>query len=115
MKRKDRHHLYLLCNISELAALLTASEDIQNFLQRTVEMIARHMGADACSIYLYDEISGDLVLDATIGLNPAAIGKVRMKFGEGLVDFTDLFVQVTNRTRPMADLGRVRLIVSSIS
>jgi phosphotransferase system enzyme I (PtsP) len=88
MKRKDRHHLHLLCDISELAALLTASEDIENFLQRTVEMIARHMDADVCSIYLYDEISGDLVLDATIGLNPAAIGNVRMKIGEGLVGAT---------------------------
>jgi phosphotransferase system enzyme I (PtsP) len=88
MKRKDRNHLHLLCDISELVALLTASEDIQNFLQRTVEMIARHMDADVCSIYLYDEISGDLVLDATIGLNPAAIGNVRMKMGEGLVGTT---------------------------
>jgi phosphotransferase system enzyme I (PtsP) len=88
MKRKDRHHLHLLCDISQLAALLTGSEDIENFLQRTVEMIARHMNADVCSIYLYDEISGDLVLDATIGLNPAAIGNVRMKIGEGLVGTT---------------------------
>ncbi|MGD8880502.1 MAG: phosphoenolpyruvate--protein phosphotransferase [Desulfobacterales bacterium] len=88
MKRKDHHHLHLLCDVSELTALLTGSEDIENFLQRTVEMIARHMDADVCSIYLYDEISGDLVLDATIGLNPAAIGKVRMKIGEGLVGTT---------------------------
>jgi len=88
MKRKDRQHLHLLCDISELVALLTSSEDIQNFLQRTVEMIARHMDADVCSIYLYDEISGDLVLDATIGLNPTAIGNVRMKNGEGLVGTT---------------------------
>jgi len=88
MKRKDRHHLHLLCDISELAALLTVSEDIKIFLQRTVEMIARHMNADVCSIYLYNEISGDLVLDATIGLNPNAIGQVRMKIGEGLVGST---------------------------
>ena len=88
MKRKDRHHLHLLCDISELTALLTASEDIANFFQRTVEMIARHMDADVCSIYLYDEVSGDVVLDATIGLNPTAIGQVRMKIGEGLVGTT---------------------------
>ncbi len=88
MKQKDRRHLHLLCDISELIALLTASEDIENFLQRTVEMIARHMDADVCSIYLYDEISTDLVLNATIGLNPAAIGNVRMKIGDGLVGTT---------------------------
>ena len=55
MKQKDRRHLHLLCDISELIALLTVSENIENFLQRTVEMVARHMDADVCSIYLYDE------------------------------------------------------------
>ena len=88
MRRKNHHHLDLLCDVSELTALLTISEDIKKFLQRTVEMIARHMNADVCSIYLYDEICGDLVLNATIGLNPAAIGQVRMKIGEGLVGTT---------------------------
>jgi phosphotransferase system enzyme I (PtsP) len=88
MNRKDHHHLHLLCDVSELTALLTASEDIEKFFQHTVEMITRHMNADVCSIYLFDEMSKDLVLDATIGLNPAAIGTVRMKIGEGLVGAT---------------------------
>jgi phosphotransferase system enzyme I (PtsP) len=48
MKQKNRHHVHLLCDISELAALLTASEDIDFFLQRSVEMIACHMDADVC-------------------------------------------------------------------
>ncbi|MGD1969063.1 MAG: phosphoenolpyruvate--protein phosphotransferase [Desulfobacterales bacterium] len=85
---EDHHHLHLLCDISELATLLTASEDIEIFFQHTVEMITRHMNADVCSIYLFDEMSKDLVLDATKGLNPAAIGTVRMKIGEGLVGTT---------------------------
>jgi phosphotransferase system enzyme I (PtsP) len=86
--RNDHRHLHLLCDISELAALLTASEDIEKFFRCTVEMITRHMNADVCSIYLFDEMSKDLVLDATIGLNPAAIGTVRLKIGEGLVGTT---------------------------
>lgn len=88
MEQKDRQHLHLLCDVSELIALLTASEDIENFLQSTVNMVSQHMGADVCSIYLYDEKSEELVLRATIGLNPAAIGHVRMKIGEGLVGIT---------------------------
>jgi phosphotransferase system enzyme I (PtsP) len=85
MKQKDRHHIHLLCDISELIVLLSGSEDIENFLQRMIEMVARHMDADVCSIYLYEEKSKELVLKATIGLNPGAIGHVRMKIGEGLV------------------------------
>jgi phosphotransferase system enzyme I (PtsP) len=88
MKKKNRSHLSLVCDIGDLAGLLTGSENIESFLQRTVEMIASHMDADVCSIYLYDDASRELILTATIGLNPEAIGKVRMKIGEGLVGLT---------------------------
>jgi phosphotransferase system enzyme I (PtsP) len=88
MIRKDKDHLNLLCDVSELAALLAGSENIENFLQRTVELVARHMNADVCSIYLLDESSRELVLKATVGLHPEAVGKVRLKIGEGLVGMT---------------------------
>ncbi len=88
MNRKDHHHLNLLCDVSELAALLAGSENIENFLQRTVEMVARHMSANVCSIYLFDEKSKELILKATVGLNSEAIGKIRLKIGEGLVGTT---------------------------
>lgn len=88
MTRKNRDHLSMLCDIGELADLLTGSEDIFTFLDRSVEMVARHLNADASSIYLFDQKSADLILFATIGLNPKAIGHVRMKIGEGLVGTT---------------------------
>jgi phosphotransferase system enzyme I (PtsP) len=88
MNRKDKDHLNLLCDVSELAALLAGSENIENFLQRTVELVARHMNADVCSIYLLDEKSQELVLKATIGLHPDAVGKIRLKIGDGLVGMT---------------------------
>jgi phosphotransferase system enzyme I (PtsP) len=92
MKIKDtlvtsnsKKHLNLLCDIGDLAALLSTSADIEIFLQRTVVMVAQHLSADVCSIYLYDENCGELFLKATIGLNPEAVNRIRMKPGEGLV------------------------------
>ncbi|MEJ2165446.1 MAG: phosphoenolpyruvate--protein phosphotransferase [Desulfobacterales bacterium] len=85
MERKSREHLDLVCDISELAALISGSGNIQSFLSQTVEMVKRHMHTDVCSIYLLDEENEELVLEATVGLNPAAVGRVRMKVGEGLV------------------------------
>ncbi len=85
---KDHHHLNLLCDIGELAALLAGSENIENFLQRTVEMVAQHMNANVCSLYLLDEKSNELILKAAVGLNPAAIGRIRLKVGEGMVGTT---------------------------
>ncbi len=84
-KRDKRNHFNLLYDISELATLLTGSENIEHFLHRTVEVVSRHLDADVCSIYLYEDRPNELVLKATLGLNPAAVGKIRMKLGEGLV------------------------------
>ncbi len=88
MSRKDRDHFSLLCDIGELAALVTGSHNIETFLDSAVKLVSRHLKADVCSIYLFDETAEELVLKATVGLNPQAVGRIRMKPGEGLVGTT---------------------------
>jgi phosphotransferase system enzyme I (PtsP) len=85
MTRKRQDLLNMLCDLSDLSALVTGSENIENFLQRTVALVSRHLGTPVCSIYLYDETADELVLKATVGLNPEAVGRVRMASGQGLV------------------------------
>jgi len=43
------------------------------------------MGAEVCSVYLFDDIDEHYVLMATKGLRQQSIGKVRLAMGEGLV------------------------------
>ncbi len=88
MHRKHRNHFNLLCNIGELTHLLAEQSDIRGFLQNTVEMVSRHLDADVCSIYLYEEGARELVLRATKGLNPEAVDVIRMRPSEGLVGET---------------------------
>jgi len=85
---KYADHLNLLFDMSELTAVLADSRDINHFLRETARMVAQHLDADVCSIYLYDNQRHDLVLRATVGLNPESVGKVRLKSGEGLVGTT---------------------------
>lgn len=80
--RKD--NVDLICNIAELAGLFQKSAGLESFLQTVVSIVAYHMRAAVCSIYLYDEQSRELVLTATQGLDPHSIGRVRLKLGEGL-------------------------------
>jgi phosphoenolpyruvate-protein phosphotransferase len=49
-----------------------------------VDSIQRYMGLDVCSLYLADE-RGDMALLATRGLDPAAVGHLRIPAGRGLV------------------------------
>jgi phosphotransferase system enzyme I (PtsP) len=78
-------HLKLLCEIGELNWISSDSTSIKTFLQKIVIMVAGHMQADVCSIYLYDEGQEQLILKATKGLHPDSVGKVKLKLGEGLV------------------------------
>lgn len=82
-KREDL--LNMLCDLSDLSALVSGSESIENLFQRTVTLVSRNLGTPVCSIYLYDEPTDELVLKATVGLNRKAVGQVRMPTGQGLV------------------------------
>lgn len=78
-------HLRLLCDIGELNWIFSDSQSTKAFLQRIVIIVANHMQAEVCSIYLYDDGREELVLKATRGLSPESVEKVRLKLGEGLV------------------------------
>ena len=77
-------HIQMLCDISELNQLFE-EESLDLCLQKTVDMVADHMLADVCSIYLYNDAEDILVLKATRGLSRDSINRVSMKSGEGLV------------------------------
>ena len=77
-------HYSLICSINELSALFHEAMDLRTFLDRTARMVAEHMRADVCSIYLYNPSDRELSMTATHGLNRDLLGKVRLKLGEGL-------------------------------
>jgi len=76
----------LICDVAELAALFEETSSLEEFLDRVVGLVADHMNASVCSIYLLDESEGSLVLRATKGLSKEATGSLRLKLGEGIVE-----------------------------
>jgi len=77
-------HLNLLLNIGQLDWVFKGSSSIENLLDNIVVMVARHMHADVCSIYIYDDVKGKLILRANTGFKPQLIGKIKLKPGEGI-------------------------------
>jgi len=78
--RKD--NVDLICSIGEIAGLFEKSPSLEDFLQTVVNIVAYHMRAAVCSVYLYEEETQELVLTATQGLDLKS--QVRLKLGEGL-------------------------------
>lgn len=73
--------LSALHRISQSAA---ASLDLDSMLTTVVRVVRETVGADACSIFLFDPSSDTLVLRATIGLNPGAVGRITLPLGAGI-------------------------------
>ncbi|MDH5393657.1 MAG: phosphoenolpyruvate--protein phosphotransferase [Gammaproteobacteria bacterium] len=58
---------------------------LEQALDITVQRIRQVMKVDAVSVYFCDANAKQLVLMATDGLNPDAVGKIRFNFDQGLV------------------------------
>jgi len=74
----------MICDIAELSSLFEKSSSLDDFLQSAVSVVAWHMKAAVCSIYIYDDKTRTLTLRATQGLNPDAVGRVTLRLGQGL-------------------------------
>ena len=86
---------------------------MDEFLRDLTTTVAQHMNAEVCSVYLYDVEQDVLVLRATVGLNPALIGSIRLKSGEGLTGSAfqtnqpvlEYHAEKTKQYKPIPDLG----------
>lgn len=64
---------------------VASARDLDQALAIIVKRIKQAMAADVCSVYLADYVQHRHVLMATDGLNPAAVGRVSLAMGEGVV------------------------------
>ncbi|KAB7623036.1 phosphoenolpyruvate--protein phosphotransferase [Alkalilimnicola sp. S0819] len=64
---------------------VNAARDLRHALEIIVHRVHEAMGVNVASVYLRDPERGEYVLMATLGLNPEAVGKVRLRSREGLV------------------------------
>ncbi|MFC1719643.1 phosphoenolpyruvate--protein phosphotransferase [Pseudomonadota bacterium] len=71
--------------LQEIVQLVTTASDLQEALKIIVHRVKAAMNSDVCSVYVHDPATSDYVLMATEGLNPSAVGKIRMAANEGIV------------------------------
>jgi len=71
--------------LADVAEIVSRSHDLPETLANVTELVARRLEADSCSVYLTEADLTHLTLRATKGLDPKAVGQVRLAVGEGLV------------------------------
>jgi two-component system, sensor histidine kinase PdtaS len=73
-----------LSALHRISQSATASLDLDSMLSTVVRVVRQTLGSDACSLFLFDPASDTLVLRASIGLNPGAVGRVTLPLGAGI-------------------------------
>jgi two-component system, sensor histidine kinase PdtaS len=70
--------------LREISRTISTATDLDTTLTLITRKTAEVMRVDSCSIYLLDTPGEHLVLKATTGLAPEAVGRSRLRLGEGL-------------------------------
>lgn len=81
MERSNRERMEII-TLEEISMLISSDYNLEKVLSQVVEKSARRLKVDVCSVYLMKE--DELVLSATYGLDPVAVGRVKLKLGEGI-------------------------------
>ena len=76
----------------------------QERLDRITTIVARSMGVEVCSIYLFRD-PDTLELCATEGLRPGAVHQTRLRMGEGLVGKVARYARVLNTRNATIEPG----------
>jgi len=84
LQRKLQRKEAQLAAIREISRAIQAAWDLETALELITRKTTEVMGMDSCSIYLLDKAGEYLILRATTGLAPEAVGKARLRLGEGL-------------------------------
>ncbi len=73
-----------LTALHQINRAATANLKLEEMLDTVVQTVAETTKSDACAVFLYDEATGLLTLQAAVGLNPAAVGAVTIRLGTGI-------------------------------
>ena len=108
--------------LHEVAQLASSARDWDEMLRVVIDRTTDAMRAEVSSLYLLEKREGLLRLVATNGLNPRAVGRATLRFGEGITGWVanarvPLAVRdVRNEPRwknvPSVDVGRFTSMLS---
>ncbi len=77
----NREYLEIV-TLKDISLLVSADLDLSQVLQRICKILKQQLQLDVCSIYLVE--GEELVLAATEGFDPAFIGLLKIRIGEGV-------------------------------
>ncbi len=81
---EEKEKLNIANALHEVNSAANSTLDLAGVLDKTVQAVVEVSAADMCSLFIYEPDIDRLVLRATRGLSPQAVGKVYLRRGEGV-------------------------------
>lgn len=75
----------MLESLRKIVQEVNDARDLEQVLDIVLRRVQETLSVDVCSVYLSDHETRQNILMATVGLNPEAVGTVRLSFDEGIV------------------------------
>src|SRR2546425_7321992 len=108
--------------LHEVAELASSARDWDEMLRIVIDRTTDAMRAEVSSLYLLEKREGLLRLVATNGLNPRAVGRATLRFGEGITGWVanarvplavrDVRSEPRWKNVPSVDVGRFTSMLS---
>ena len=89
-------HKTILQILKDISEIIASNGNHDKVMSEIVRILAENLGVDVCSIYIYDESSDKLVLDATWGLKQESIGNIKLQPGAGITGSAFLSREIIN-------------------
>jgi len=86
----------MLDTLRRIVQEVNDAADVNQALDIIVARVKKAMNVDLCSVYLSDHTRQQNILMATEGLNPEAVGHVRMDFNQGLTGLVGAREEIIN-------------------
>jgi phosphotransferase system, enzyme I, PtsP len=92
----------LIFDVGEKISVFESNDGLDSLLQSVVDIVAKHMGSEVCSIYIYDAFHQSVVMAATHGLSLDAVGQVSLSLDEGVTG------RALKELRPVKESSRTK-------
>lgn len=96
--------------LRQIGETINYNTDLKDILRAIIKIVSAYLESDSCFIYLIED--GSLVLEASQNPHPAALGKIKMKKGEGITGWVAKHKQTVAITASAYNDDRFKLFNS---
>jgi len=109
LKKAIRERVQEIEVLRRITQTISCQLDLEEVFHQIVETVVQVTKADACLLYLLDDLGEELILRASKNPHPKLIGRIRIEVGEGITGWVAKQAQPVAVSRNASDDPRFRV------